>query len=205
MKKLLMMLCFAGVLSTLYAQEDKMDKYKRLTRLFAAWDIAKVSGKVPADSPLPGFQGGVEFPLVNFSKNIILGAGIVYSMQGGKSSSYEYIPGGNYGNSAATTRLNYLNFPVFAHYEKNRYGFFAEAGLQPGLLLSAKRKGSNAADIKANLKKIDVAVIAGVGYKFKNNIGVGLRIAPGITNINKSKDQTSNRNMVAGLSISYSL
>lgn len=205
MKKLLMLLCLMGLLSTTYAQEDKMDKYKRLTKLYAAWDIAKISGNEPSFSPLPGFQGGVEFSLANISKDLLLGAGINYSMQGGKSKSYEYIPGGNYGNSTSNLRLNYLNFPVFAHYQKEGHGFYAEAGLQPGLLLSAKTKGSNSSDIKADLKKLDVAVIAGVGYKFKNKIGVGLRVAPGLTNINKNKDQTRARNMVAGLSISYSL
>jgi hypothetical protein len=205
MKKLLMMFCFAGILSSAYAQPDKMYKYEKLTKIALGMDISTLESDDPDYSGVPGGQIGLEFSILNFSKNMGLGAAVIYSMQGGKFKSYEYIPGGNYSNSATTVRLNYLNLPVLVHYEKDRHGFFAEAGLQPGILLSAKRKGSTTSDIKENLKKLDVSFIAGVGYKFKNKVGAGLRVAPGLMNINKNADQAKTRNSVVGISISYSL
>ena len=201
-----MMFCFAATLSTVYAQpDDKADKYEKRAKIAVGMDIAKLKSDDPDYSGIPGGQIGLEFSILNFSKSMGLGAAVIYSMQGGKFKSYEYIPGGNYSNSATTVRLNYLNLPVLVHYEKDHHGFFAEAGLQPGILLSAKRKGSSTSDIKDNLKKLDVALIAGVGYKFKNKIGAGLRVAPGLMNINKNADQTKTLNSVVGLSISYSL
>ena len=76
--------------------------------------------------------------------------------------------------------------------------------MQPGLLLSAKNKGTTTTNIKDDLKKLDIGIPIGVGYQLKNKIGVGLRITPGLMNVNKDK-QFKNRNMVASLRASYAL
>jgi hypothetical protein len=91
-----------------------------------------------------------------------------------------------------------------AHYQKANTGFFAEAGIQPGLLLSAKDQGAENTDIKDEIKKFDIGVPVGVGYKFKNKFGAGLRIIPGVMNVNKDK-QYKNRNMVVSLRATYTL
>ena len=128
-------------------------------------------------------------------------------MQGGKYKSMynmDYMPGGTYGtsSSSATTRLNYLNFPLLVRYQREpRHGFFAEAGLQPGFLLSAKDDGGN---IKDGLNKFDVGIPVGAGYQFQNKFGVGLRVTPGLTNINKDAEY-KNRNIVVSLRASYTL
>lgn len=166
--------------------------------------LSTKTGNAPNYDPVTGLQFGVEKQIIPISEDISLGVGAAYSMQGGKYKSSDYIPGGNYSTTSRTSRLNYLNFPVFIRYKKASNGFFAEAGVQPGLLLSAKDKGTTTTDIKDEIKKFDVGIPIGVGYKFKNKIGVGLRITPGLINVNKDK-QYNNRNMVASLRASYSL
>jgi hypothetical protein len=162
------------------------------------------TGQLPSYNSISGLLIGVQAQVLPFADHTGLVFGINYSMQGGKYESSEYIPGGNYGKSSRTSRLNYLNFPVLFRYRKARHGFFAEAGVQPGLLLSAKDKGTTTTDIKDEVKKFDVGIPVGAGYKFKNKFGVGLRIIPGLININKD-EQYKNRNLVGSLSATYSL
>lgn len=166
--------------------------------------LSTKTGKEPKYNFTNGGQLGIETRVTKLSEYMILKAGAAYSMQGGKYKSSDYIPGGNYGTSSRTSRLNYLNFPVMVRYQRQRNGFFAEAGVQPGLLLSAKDKGSTTTDIKTEVKKFDVGIPVGVGYKFKNKFGVGLRFTPGLINVNKDP-QYKNRNMVTSLRASYSL
>ncbi|WP_462220342.1 porin family protein [Ferruginibacter sp.] len=162
------------------------------------------SGNYPNYNPVLGMLIGVQTQVISLSDYVGLGIGINYSMQGGKYESSDYVPGGNYSTTSRTSRLSYLNFPVMVRYQRQRAGFFAEAGVQPGLLLSAKDKGTNTNDIKDEIKKFDVGIPIGVGYKFKNKIGVGLRLTPGLININKD-EQYKNRNMVASMRASYTL
>jgi hypothetical protein len=166
--------------------------------------LSTKTGNEPKYNFTNGGQIGVEKQVTKLSEYVGLNAGAVYSMQGGKYKSYEYIPGGDYSNSSRTSRLNYINFPVMVRYQKQTTGFFAEAGVQPGILVSAKDKGTTTNDIKDDVKKFDVGIPVGVGYKFKNKFGVGLRITPGLINVNKDKHY-NNRNLVASLRASYSL
>jgi len=188
-----------------HQQEKKVNKTGKSidgwAQIFAALNWSTKTGSDPAYTPALGIQFGVHTQLMNLSDDIGLGIGAAYSMQGGKYKSYDYIPGGEYGTSSASSRLNYLNFPVLVRYQRQRHGFFAEAGVQPGLLLSAKDKGN---DIKGELKKFDLGIPVGVGYSFKNKFGVGLRVTPGLLNVNKDS-QYKNRNMVASLRASYAL
>jgi hypothetical protein len=162
------------------------------------------TGNYPNYNPILGMLIGVQTQVIPISDHIGLGIGVNFSMEGGKYESSDYIPGGNYSTTSRTSRLNYLNFPVLLRYRKARDGFFAEAGLQPGLLLSAKDKGSTTNDIKEDVKKFDVGIPLGIGYKFKNKVGIGLRITPGLINVNKD-EQFKNRNMVTSLRASYTL
>jgi hypothetical protein len=86
-------------------------------------------------------------------------------------------------------------------------GFFAEAGLQPGFLLSAKDKFENVSyDYKDYVKTFDLGIPLGVGYEFPNNFGVGFRVTPGLTSINKG-DYASykDRNFVFAIRGTYTI
>ncbi len=84
-------------------------------------------------------------------------------------------------------KLNYLNIPVFAKYYVTD-GLSVEAGPQVGILLSAKDEyssegGSGKEDVKDQTKSVSFGAVAGVGYKLKNGINVGLRYNLGLTRI----------------------
>ncbi|MBC7851769.1 MAG: PorT family protein [Chitinophagaceae bacterium] len=131
--------------------------------------------------------------------DFVLGAGVNYSVQGSQYDDYQYEPGGGSSSENSKVRLNYLNFPLTVKYRKNvNKGFFAEAGLQPGILLSAKditKEGKE--DIKDAYKKFDLGVMVGAGYQINRRLGVGVRVAPGLLNINKQEtDGNKDRNFV---------
>jgi hypothetical protein len=104
------------------------------------------------------------------------------------------------------TRLTYLNFPLFARYPLNNQ-LYVDAGIQPGILLSAKDKvGGESWDYKDWVNTFDLSVPLGIGYDFKNNVGVGVRVIPGLTNINSGGDYVSrDRNFVVALRGTYTL
>jgi len=202
MKKVSIMCALICLAFAVYAQPDKK-KFKSAIHVEAGANLANIEGPEPDYSHVTGIVIGLSTQVVNITDELRVAIGAEYSMQGGKFKSYEYIPGGNYGSSSATTRLNYLNLPILAHYQKEEeHGFFAEAGLQPGLLLSAKNKGAETTDIKDEVQKFDVGIPIGAGYRFKNKLGVALRYTPGLLNINKD-DSYKHRNSVISFRASY--
>jgi len=81
----------------------------------------------------------------------------------------------------------YVDLPVLIQYNLNSpFSFYA--GLQPSLLLDAKRKfkSPNLSDTQKatdEFKKFDLAAAAGVGYQINNAIGLKLLYHHGLTNI----------------------
>jgi hypothetical protein len=96
------------------------------------------------------------------------------------------------------TNLLYLNAPLIIRYRFKK-GFFAEAGAQPGLLLRAKDKYSGTKeDYMANMNKFDFSIPLGIGYEFRKNFAAGLRVIPGLSNIN-SGGTAKDHNFVVAL------
>jgi hypothetical protein len=145
--------------------------------------------------PLGG-QVGVIVSLTNFSESLSLKAEANISMQGAKWE--EMINGLVEGR----TNLLYLNVPVVLRY-RFKNGVFAEAGIQPGLLLMAKDKYNGITeDYKDYVNTFDLGIPAGIGYEFKKRYAIGLRVIQGITNIN-SQDAAKDYNFVAALRFIY--
>jgi outer membrane immunogenic protein len=147
-----------------------------------------------------GFQAGLSTGIMDMiNRSICLRAEANISLQG---AGYE----DDFGNGPmeGITRLLYLNVPVLAEYRFEN-GFFAEAGLQPGFLLSAKDKFEGETyDYKDWVNFFDFGIPFGFGYQFKNNFGIGLRIIPGLTNINAGEETVSkDRNLVIAIRGSY--
>ncbi len=144
-----------------------------------------------------GFQAGVSAPVANFSESMSLIGELNLSSQG---ASWEESFGGT--SLSGKVSLLYLEAPFVARYQA-KGGFFGEAGLQPGLLLSAKDKYSGQTDdYKDYVNTFDLGLPLGVGYEFKNNIGVGVRVIPGLLNINEG-DSAKDRNFLALLRATY--
>ena len=135
----------------------------------------------------PLFGGQVGFSYLFGNGPVGFKPGINVSMAGSK---YEdtYVDG--------SVRLIYLNVPLLANYTTPS-GFFAEAGLQPGILLSAKDKYSGSSyNYKDYVSSFDLGVPLGVGYICKSGFGAGARVTPGILNLNKNSSDGKDHNMV---------
>jgi len=100
------------------------------------------------------------------------------------------------------TSLLYINVPIVFRY-RHSTGFFGEAGFQPGLLLSAKDiYEGESEDYKDYFRTVDFGIPVGAGYEFGNGIGVGLRVIPGISRINRN-GYTIDRNNIVSLRATY--
>ena len=138
------------------------------------------------------FQAGFIVPLFKYefipilrnSNSVSLRFETNLSMQGSKWVR---------GEKEGITNTLYLNLPFVIRYQASN-GFFGEAGLQPGCLIKAKDKiDGEKYDSYANLNKFDFGFPFGVGCEFNNNIGIGLRVTPGIlTTIKTESDKYCN-------------
>ena len=128
-----------------------------------------------------GVQGGASFLVpVNFNSPFSLWGELNLSMEGAQWEE-DY---GTGSTLSGITRLWYLNIPLTGKY-RFANGFFAEAGLQPGFLLSAKDKYEGGSyDFGDYVKKVHVGLPLGLGKEFDNNFGLSFRFIPGLTNIN---------------------
>lgn len=166
--------------------------------------ISSISGDSygDADKKLFGFALGFELGLPLFPCDqpggLAFMPGLQFSSQGGNYKEYNNLEG--------KIVTSYIQLPLLARYNTDG-GFYAELGLQPGVLIAAKDKyDGNSDDFKSYLKGFDLGLPVGIGYKFKSGFGLGIRVTPGLSNIDKEKgdpDDQPNKNFVAGLRIGY--
>jgi Outer membrane protein beta-barrel domain len=127
---------------------------------------------------------------IHLAKQVALQPEIVYSSQGAKFTT-----------AGIETKLNlgYLNVPILIQYMFDN-GFRLQAGPQIGFLVGAKAKtGSTEIDFKNNLKKVDFAIGAGIGYVHPaTGFGVDARYNIGLSNIN---DNTTVKSYNRGLQV----
>ena len=104
---------------------------------------------------------------------------------------------------SSALNLWYINLPIMARYNLG-YNFNVHAGIQFGLLLSAKIKyneaGVDPLDVKDQFKGLDIGIPVGVGYEFwDRKMGATVRYIIPISNISDVAGQTR-RNSVIQLS-----
>lgn len=196
-------LCCQGVKNVFKTDTEggKKKKYGPAIRFHGGMNFSGVGGESESyTGTLPGVYFGAGVNLIDLSDVVSVNAGLLYSQQGSNYKSYQYIPGGESTTGNAAVRMNYLALPVTARYQAKK-GFYAEAGLRPGLLLSAKDKHDGRSDdIKSDYKSFDMGLLFGVGYEFQQHFGVGLSYYPGLVNINKvSTLKDRNRNISFGV------
>ena len=191
--------------------EKKIKELKKVDWLGAAYFSAGlpfITGESDSYSgPNPGIGLGAYFPIHVLPNRTELIAGVGYSMQGSKYEEEGYEPGIEEPTpTKGKLRLNYLVVPLTARFN-SKTGWYAETGLQPAILLSAKDKGEGGShSLKDYYSGFDLGVIAEGGYETRSKLGVGLRVVPGLLNINKRTDTYStekDRNMVVSLRGSY--
>lgn len=160
----------------------------------------------------PGFAVGVEVGY-QMTENFAITADALYSGQGMECEQKTYFDPQNPSTYENKVSLDYLNIPILANYYIVK-GLAVKAGIQPGILVSAKSKekgtlhdGTEETDIKDNSNSIDFSIPVGLSYEW-NNIILDARYNIGITNVNKSGkgyDNKDNKNSVFQLTLGYKL
>lgn len=147
-----------------------------------------------------GFTAGVfgEYALCD---RFALSADVLYSPQG-------FIHKLKEGKGKSVNKYDYLNVPILANYYIVD-GLAVKAGLQPGILLSAKTKisgrdtGNGTFDIKETAEKFDLSLPVGVSYELPVGVQLDLRYAIGMTSVNKIKLNKNQKNGVFSLTAGY--
>jgi hypothetical protein len=147
--------------------------------------------------PKPGAQIGIAAKGETLSKNFSFRPEIIGSLQGAR---YEDV----YYHLTGSINLIYFYVPLIIRYQR-KSSFFGEAGIQPGLLLSARDryegKGTYYSDY---LKKLDLGISGGLGYELKSNISIGLRVFQGFNNISTARIDGKSNHLLT-LRLTYTL
>lgn len=138
---------------------------------------------------------------------------ILYSSQGAKSKVSDTYMDVNFSTKADLT-LDYINIPLLAKYTITP-GLSLHAGPQVGFLVNAKdeyeyvingEKESGTQDMKNEIKNLDFAIAAGLGYKLEMGIFFNARYNAGLSNIiddDGSSEDYNIHNNVFQLSVGY--
>ena len=153
------------------------------------------------------FAVGVEAEY-GLAEKFSLAAGILYSRQGCDFGEFKASNGyTTVGWDKNQNKLGYLNIPIVANYYIAK-GFAIKAGIQPGFLLSAKRKidgigdtPSEDIDYKDAYNSFDLSIPLGLSYE-TDNVVIDGRYNLGVTKINKEGDD-SYKNSVIQFTIGY--
>ena len=157
--------------------------------------VSKITGE--GDSWVDPFGGhaGVGMDFRRKSNPLGFRTEVIGTVQGAK---YEET------NVSGKVQFVYINLPLLLKYQKESRGFFAEAGVQPGILISAKDKYNGITDdYKKSTESFDFGIPVGIGYEFQNKLGVGVRVVPGISNINKGTNTDKDHNFLAVARFTY--
>ena len=154
-------------------------------------NIANITDVNDAD-PRIGLAAGAEFEY-GLTDNIGLSAGVLYSMQGVKTTIID---------DDCTWKLDFLNVPILANFYVAK-GFAVKLGVQPGFKLSskAKAKGSGASvelDVDG-IKSVDLSIPVGVSYQYQN-IVFDARYNWGVTKI---VDDVDSKHSVFQITVGY--
>ena len=193
MKKLFLAVVAMMVSATTFAQNE----VGQLTiQPKVGVNIANITDADDAD-PRIGLAAGAEFEY-GLTDNIGLSAGVLYSMQGFKTTEE---------GVDCTLKLDYLNVPILANFYVAK-GFAVKLGVQPGFKLSSKAvfKGSgtsvevDANDIEGiNIKSIDLSIPVGLSYQYQN-IVFDARYNWGVTKI---VDDADSKHSVFQITVGY--
>lgn len=188
MKKLFLAVVAMMVSATTFAQNE----VGQLTiQPKVGVNIANITDADDAD-PRIGLAAGAEFEY-GLTDNIGLSAGVLYSMQGFKTTEE---------GVDCTLKLDYLNVPILANFYVAK-GFAVKLGVQPGFKLSskAKVKGSGASkevDVDG-VKSVDLSIPVGLSYQYQN-IVFDARYNWGVTKI---VDDADSKHSVFQITVGY--
>ena len=189
MKKLFLAVVAMMVSATTFAQNE----VGQLTiQPKVGVNIANITDSDGAD-PRIGLAAGAEFEY-GLTDNIGLSAGVLYSMQGFKTTE---------DGADCTLKLDYLNVPILANFYVAK-GFAVKLGVQPGFKLSSKAKfkgsgGSKEVEVEDGVKSVDLSIPVGLSYQYQN-IVFDARYNWGVTKI---VDDVDSKHSVFQITVGY--
>ena len=189
MKKLFLAVVAMMVSATTFAQNE----VGQLTiQPKVGVNIANITDADDAD-PRIGLAAGAEFEY-GLTDNIGLSAGVLYSMQGFKTTEE---------GVDCTLKLDYLNVPILANFYVAK-GFAVKLGVQPGFKLSSKAKfkgsgGSKEVEVEDGVKSVDLSIPVGLSYQYQN-IVFDARYNWGVTKI---VDDADSKHSVFQITVGY--
>lgn len=156
-------------------------------------------------NPRVGLAAGAEFEY-QISKMLSVSAGVMYSMQGAKSTQSTTIPFGPTIKATMTAKTDYINIPILANVYVFK-GLALKVGVQPGFNVSSRyvisSQGTdvsgNLSDLNIDVKAFDFAIPVGLSYEYRN-IVLDARYNIGVTKIAKNDDS---KNRVFQLTLGY--
>lgn len=186
MKKIIILLLMTMVCQSCWwweeAERERREAERRQSEMMFMLGLGKTTivdpstGETSYVDPI-GAQVGIESRIVEVNEKSSLDIGLNLSFQGA-----DYVDPGITG----TVKLSYLNVPILFNYDFSK-NIFAEVGLQPGFLISARDKYRDQNDNYSDaIKKIEVGLPVGVGYRLNDKIDLGIRATFGLTNINSN-------------------
>ena len=128
---------------------------------------------------------------LKFTEKISFQPEVIFSRQGFKSDEL-------------TLKIKYVNLPLIAKYYVIQ-GLSIEAGPQVGFqTVAIAETPIGMYDARRNIKRFDLGVNAGIGYKLDNGLNFSARYNHGFTNINKYVgEKISNQNAVVQVTVGY--
>ena len=136
---------------------------------------------------------GIEVPVFGGPGKSEVVMGMNFSQEGSKYSYNGYVPGGGSESVENKVVMNYLRLPLFLRMKTKKKLYF-DAGLQPGILLSAKDKfNGESADLKEEFNGFNMGAVVGAGFSFTKKIGASLHFYPGLSNINRKEGSSGDK------------
>jgi len=203
MKKLLLILLCVWLGIPCYSQKESKSNFSDLG-VFVGPGYSSIMGGDSWKGAF-GLIIGVDSKVKLLSEKSSIKVGIGVSLQGAAYDESGDMGSGYEGYSGkGNVNLSYLFIPLLYHYVFES-GLYAETGLQPGVLLSAKDKYDGGSyDYKDAMKKFDLGIPVGVGYRLNKKLSLGARATFGLTNLDDTGSDTADHNFMLVAVLRYS-
>ncbi|MBR6455961.1 MAG: porin family protein, partial [Prevotella sp.] len=150
-------------------------------------NLANLAGDVTGNNIKLGLAAGAEL-MYRVSPVVGVSGGLIYSMQGCS------------GDGDYKLNIDELNIPILANFYVAN-GLALKAGIQPGLIMSAKSKTDKVeVDVKSGYQSLELSVPFGISYEISDFV-IDARYNLGVAKINKGNG--SIRNSVVQLTLGY--
>jgi len=183
MKKILLSLALAFILSPSFAQEPSRVEFG----VKAGINFADLSDDADTERDIRTALHLGLLAHIHLSQYFALQPELVYSAQGAVAQN------------ETKAKLGYINVPVLVQYMFDN-GFRLQTGPQLGFLAGAKSELNDVeTDIKDALKSTDISWSFGVGYLTASGFGIDARYNLGLTDISENESGLKNRVFQVGL------